>query len=277
MFGSGTLGIIAGAGELPRRIIAECKASKRSCFVVAFEGITDASTTEGVLHTRLHIAKIGKAIRALREAGAGEIVMAGRVGRPHPSTLRPDFTGLKLLTLFRKLSTQGDDAVFSTIIRFLETKGFKVVGVDHVLADLVIREGAFGKHAPDKRAQNDIHIGMRAAREIGKLDIGQAVIVQGGVILGVEGAEGTDRLVSRCAELQNEGPGGVLVKMKKPGQDARVDLPSIGLYTVENAYAAGLRGIAVEAGGALVINRDLVRKKADELGLFIVGITPDAL
>lgn len=267
-----TLGIIAGAGELPRRIVRECREKNRECFVIAFEGITDATTTEDVPHTTLHIGRVGQAVKALKHAGAKELVMAGRVGRPNPSTLRPDFMGLKLLAHLTRLKSHGDDAIFSTIITFLEKQDFAVKGVDAILSDLLIQAGAFGKHTPDATAQRDIALGARVVQGIGKFDIGQAVIVQAGQVLGVEGAEGTDRLVARCKELQAEGSGGVLVKMKKPGQDSRVDLPSIGIYTVENAYASGLRGIAVEAGGALVINRDLVRKRADELGLFIVGI-----
>ena len=266
------IGIIAGAGELPRRIITECHAQKRDIFVIAFENITDSSTTHNVDHAILHIGKVGKVINALRKAGVEEVVMAGRVGRPSPSSLHPDFTGLKLLATFARLPEQGDDAVFSAIIRFLEQKGFTVIGADDVLQELLIQEGNFNTITPDTTAEHDIRLGIHAALEIGKLDIGQAVIVQQGQILGVEGAEGTDRLVMRCKDLHQEGLGGVLVKMKKPGQDSRVDLPSIGVYTVENAYASGLRGIAVEAGGALVINREQVKAKADELGLFIVGV-----
>lgn len=269
---AGTLGIIAGAGELPRRIVRSCKDKGRDCFVIGFEGITDITTTEGVPHTTLHIGRVGQALKTLKNAGASELVLAGRVGRPNPSTLRPDFVGLKLMAHLTRLKSHGDDAVFSTIIAFIEKQGFTVKGVDQILSDLLIQAGPFGKHAPDKLAERDIKLGARVVQGIGQFDIGQAVIVQGGVVLGIEGAEGTDRLVARCKDLQTEGPGGVLVKMKKPGQDTRVDLPSIGIYTVENAYASGLRGIAVEAGGALVINRELVKQRADELGLFIVGV-----
>lgn len=266
------LGIIAGSGELPRRVIRACKEDGKDIFVVAFEGITDHETIEGVNHKLIHIGKVGETIKAFKNENVSTLVLAGKVGRPSFSSLKMDFSALRLLTKLAKLPSQGDDKVFSAIISFLEEKDFKIIGVDDVLKELLIPAGPLGNIKPDKTAQKDIEIGIKAALTIGQLDIGQAVIIQQGQILGVEGAEGTDNLVARCKSLLAEGKGGVLVKMKKPGQDHRVDLPSIGVHTIENAHASGLRGIAIEAGGSLVINRKNVISKANELGLFVVGI-----
>jgi len=127
---------------------------------------------------------------------------------------------------------------------------------------------------PDEQAEADIKRGIEVARGLGALDVGQAVVVQQGIVLGVEAIEGTDRLIRRCGELRREGPGGVLVKMKKPGQDRRLDLPTIGVNTVREAASAGLRGIAVETGGALVLGRDAVTAEADRMGLFVIGVSP---
>ena len=132
--------------------------------------------------------------------------------------------------------------------------------------------GTLGALSPDDEAQADIAVACRVARAVGALDIGQAVIVQQGMVLGVEAIEGTDALLKRCRDLRREGPGGVLVKLKKPDQEARVDLPTIGPATVEGARAAGLKGIAIEAGGALVIDLPAVIAAADEAGLFIIGV-----
>jgi len=266
------LGIIAGSGELPKQVISACKKQGRDYFVIGFEGITAATTIKNTPHKLVHIGKVGATLKTLKSEGVKEVLMAGRVGRPPLSSLKTDFGALKLITEFRKLKSQGDDKIFTTIIKFIEKSGFKVIGADDVLKDLLISKETVGTKKPDRIALNDIEVGKKTALEIGKLDIGQAVIVQMGQILGVEGPEGTDNLVKRCKSLHSEGPGGVLVKMKKPGQDARVDLPSIGVSTIENAHKSGLRGIAVEAGGALVINRDKVKQKADELGLFVIGI-----
>ena len=267
-----TLGIIAGSGELPRSVLAECRRTGRDAFVVAFEGITDASTTRNVAHEWIHIGKAASVVQAFKSRGITQVLMVGSVGRPPPSSLRLDFTGLRLLATLMQLPSQGDNEVFTCIIGFLEQRGLRIVGPASVLDGLLIEEGPLNSIEPDALARKDIAIGLEAASHLGILDIGQAVVVQMGQTLGLEGAEGTDRLVTRCKELHSEGPGGVLVKIKKPTQDPRVDLPSIGVYTVENAYAAGLRGIAVEAGSTLVINRDAVIEKADELGLFVTGV-----
>jgi DUF1009 family protein len=133
-------------------------------------------------------------------------------------------------------------------------------------------EGALGRVEPDAEAAADIAHGLRIARALGALDIGQAVVVQQGLVLGVEAIEGTDALIARCAGLRRDGPGGVLVKAAKPGQERRIDLPAIGARTVAAAAAAGLRGIAAEAGAALLLDRDEVVRRADAAGLFVVGV-----
>ena len=125
---------------------------------------------------------------------------------------------------------------------------------------------------PDAQALADIEHGQRLARALGALDIGQAVVVQQGLVLGVEAIEGTDALLRRCAALRREGPGGVLVKVEKPGQEQRADRPTIGPQTVALAAEAGLRGIAVEAGATIVLDRDEVVAAADRAGLFVLGI-----
>ncbi|NDF12953.1 MAG: DUF1009 domain-containing protein, partial [Proteobacteria bacterium] len=188
------LGIIAGSGDLPREVIDTLKASKRDFFVVAFEGETDTATVNAAPHAWFHLGKIGKAMKRLEQEAANKIVMVGRVGRPAVSALHMDYSAVRLLAKLKKLRAQGDDAIFSAIIQFLEEHKFSVVGVDEVLPELVMPKGILGKVKPDAVAENDMKIGTRVAKEIGLLDIGQAVIIQRGQILGVEGAEGTDRL-----------------------------------------------------------------------------------
>jgi hypothetical protein len=129
-----------------------------------------------------------------------------------------------------------------------------------------------GKVTPDDQAQQDIARGLSVVKALGEADVGQAVIVQQGIVLGVEASEGTDALIARCAALKREGPGGVLVKLAKPQQDDRFDLPTIGPETIAAAAKTGLSGIAIEAGRSLVIDRDKVRQLADEAGIFVVGL-----
>jgi DUF1009 family protein len=151
--------------------------------------------------------------------------------------------------------------------------GFLVVGADDILgADDLMPLGLLGRHRPDDEAKADIEHGMRVAHALGAVDIGQAVIVQQGLVLGVEAAEGTDELLRRCAALRRDGPGGVLVKMAKPGQERRADRPTIGPRTVALAAASGLRGIAAEAGMALVIDRAELVRVADQAGFFLIGV-----
>ena len=130
-----------------------------------------------------------------------------------------------------------------------------------------------GSHLPDPVAAQDIVRGFEVARSLGAADVGQAVVVQEGIVLGVEAAEGTDALLARCFDLRQAGLGGVLIKAKKPQQERRADLPTIGVDTIKNAHAAGLRGIAIEAGHALIIDKSSVSALADDLVIFVVGHT----
>jgi DUF1009 family protein len=171
----------------------------------------------------------------------------------------------------------GDDGLLSALIRELErSEGFRVIGADDLLPYLLAPVGVYGAQEPDERAMGDIEEGLRAARATGAQDAGQAAVVQQGRVLCVEGRAGTDDMLEQAAEARSAGPGGVLVKVSKPGQETRADLPTIGVTTVEAARAAGLSGIAVEAGGTLIVDRAAVIKAADSAGLFIIGIdVPD--
>ena len=166
----------------------------------------------------------------------------------------------------------GDDGLLSALVAELEREGFRVLGPEDLLCAGLAPEGPLGRLLPDAQARADIARGTEIARALGELDIGQAVVVQQGLVLGVEAIEGTDQLLRRCADLRREGPGGVLVKLEKPTQERRVDRPTIGPQTVTLAAAAGLRGIAVEAEATIVVDRDQVAAAADRAGLFVVGI-----
>src|SRR5262249_48270945 len=147
----------------------------------------------------------------------------------------------------------GDDAILKGIIRFLEDEGFRVVGSEEILAGLLAPYGILGKVRPDGQAKDDIAQGMEVAKALGEMDIGQAVIVENGHVLGTEGAEGTDALIERCSKLRKEKGRAVLVKVRKPSQDGRADRPAVGVQTVEKIHAAGFGGIAVEANEALIL------------------------
>lgn len=268
-----TLGIIAGSGSLPRQLIESCISQDRTLFVIAVENETDPETTEGVPHIWLRLGALGEALEHLRKAGVEELVLAGKINRPSLSSLRPDMVGAKLIGRLGMSLLGGDAAIFKTIIAFLEEQGFRIIGIDDVMQDLVAPEGPIGRLLPDKQAQKDIALGARVARVIGGYDVGQAVVVKNGLVLGIEAAEGTDALIMRCGELKGEGKGGVLVKARKPVQENRVDLPTIGVHTVELVRQAGFAGIAVEAKQSIVVGKREVICAADAAGIFVIGFT----
>jgi UDP-2,3-diacylglucosamine hydrolase len=268
---AGKLGILAGAGELPARIIEACRTQSRPFFVVAFTGSADPALVAELPHAWVRLGAAAEFLRHLRENGVDELVMAGAVRRPTLAALRPDWRAAKFLARVG-LAAFGDDGLLRALIKELEAEGFRVVGVDSILGGALAPQGALGRHAPDAEAEADIALGLKVARSLGALDVGQAAVVQQGLVLGVEAIEGTDALIARCGPLMRAGRGGVLVKTTKPGQELRADLPTIGPRTVAACAAAGIAGIAVEAGAALLIDRAEIVAAADRAGLFVVGV-----
>ena len=267
------LGILAGGGVLPRLLVDMCREEGRAVFVLAFKGFTDTETLSDVEHDWVRLGEVGAALDALRKAGVEDLVLAGPVRRPSLAALRPDARALKF---FARVGGKalGDDGLLRGAIRVLEEEeGFRVIGVDDVLSGVTSPAGQLGKYKPDDAADRDIERGTAVLHALGSADVGQAVVVQDGLVLGVEAVEGTDALLSRCAGLRREGPGGVLVKLGKPGQETRADLPTIGVDTIRGAKNAGLRGVAVEAGITLILSRAQVIAEADEAGLFLVGLS----
>ena len=269
------LGIIAGGGTLPQTLINHCLQNKREFFVLAIENNADkAIFTEDIPHKWIRIGQAGTGFKLMHEQNVQEIVMIGTIHRPTLADLLPD---LRTAAFFAKigLKSVGDDGILRALVKEIESENMRVVGIHEVIPDLLVKEGVLTKHKPDKQALADISRGVEVARELGKLDVGQAVIVQQGLVLGVEGIEGTDKLIERCGTYQRKGVGGVLVKLRKPQQDMRIDLPTIGTKTIENLHSAGMRGVAVHAGNALIVDEEKVIALADKYSMFICGIEPE--
>ena len=267
------IGIIAGGGALPGLLAAACRAGGRPYYLLGLTGFADAQLLGQEPDDWIRLGEAGQGFERLRAAGVSAVVMAGSVRRPTLADLRPD---MRTAAFFARIAGRalGDDGLMKAVIFELEREGFAVIGPQDILANLTARMGCLGRTMPDAQAKADIALGMKVAHELGRLDVGQAVVVQQGLVLGLEGIEGTAALIARCGELRRAGPGGVLVKMKKPQQDRRADLPVIGVDTVTQAANAGLRGIAVEAGGSLILGAQAVAELADSLGLFVIGVTP---
>jgi hypothetical protein len=196
------------------------------------------------------------------------------MNRPTLLDVVPDFRGALLLPRFIKRMKTGDDALLRLVVEFLEENGLRVIGAETILTSLLAAEALLTRAAPDAAHEAEIDVAIRAARDIGARDIGQGAVVRRGNVIALEDIKGTDAMLARVAAehpADARGRSGVLVKLPKPTQERRVDLPTIGTRTVERAAAAGLAGIAVEAGGAIIADADEVARVADALGLFVLG------
>jgi len=266
-----TLGLVAGAGMMPVEIIRHCNRNNIPVFAIGLEPFACEEQLAEVPHIFAKIGEAGKMIKALRENNVHNIVLAGGIKRPSFKELLPDWEGVKIAAKLA-MKSMSDDNLFRTLIDEVEKRGFKILGIEEVVPDMLFQEGIYGKVKPTKDDMSDIERGWTVAKAIGAVDVGQAVVVQEGLVLAMEAIEGTDMVLSRAAALRKAGKKPIMVKVLKPGQDMRVDLPAIGLQTIDLFIKYGIGGIAVEAGGILLIEKDAVIKKADENGIFIIGL-----
>ena len=265
------LGMIAGGGMMPVEIIKHCNDTGREIFVVGIEPYAKEDELKDAPHVFCTMGEVGKMLKAFEKNGVQEIVLAGGIKRPSFKELIPDWEGAKLMAKLA-LKKMSDNNLFIAVMDEIERHGFKVVGIEEVVPEMMFQEGIYGKVKPSGEDMDDIKRGVTVAKALGAVDVGQAVVVQEGMVLAVEAIEGTDMMLSRAATVKKQGKAPVMVKILKPGQDMRVDLPAIGLQTVEQLKKYGMRGIAVEAGGILLIEREAVIKMADEAGIFILGM-----
>jgi DUF1009 family protein len=270
------VGILAGGGPLPGRVADAAVRAGHQVFVVAFQDYADPLVVERFPHAWARPAAAGRILSLMRDHGCRDIVLIGPVKRPGLRDLRPDAEGARLLARIGRAFFAGDDGLLAAIVQVLGEEGFTVRGAHEFLAAETGRLGTLGRHAPDEAARADIARGWAVLEALGRADVGQACVVQGGAVLAVEAIEGTDRMVRRAGELALPGPGGVLVKRCKPGQDRRADMPALGPETVVAAAASGLRGVAFEAGGTLLIDESETIARADAAGLFLLGFDPEA-
>lgn len=268
------LGIIAGAGPLPVRVAAAARDAGRPVFAVALEGYADTAALAPYPHAAARLGAAGRIMELLRAHACRDIVLIGPVRRPSLLNLRPDAEGARLLARIGRAAFAGDDGFLAAIVSVLGEEGFRVLGAHELLTEAVGPRGLQSQAAPDADAMADIARAVAVVRALGAVDVGQGCVVQQGIVLAVEAIEGTDAMLARAATLARPGPGGVLVKLVKPGQDRRADLPTIGPRTVDAAASAGLRGIAYEAGGTLFTDRAAVVARADAAGLFLLGLDP---
>lgn len=273
------VGIVAGHGRLPINVAQCLAAAGHSPFIVHIEGEAEAGTgLADFEHESLPLEDFGGLAPLLKRHRVTHVVLAGGVDRrPDWRAVRPRLSLLTLLPKAIAALAKGDDGLLRALVRSLEARGFKIVGAHEIVPDLLAQEGVMTRAQPQKADWADLRAGLVAARAIGALDIGQGAVAIGGRAIALEGIEGTDQLLARVAAMRGHGrlagkKRGTLVKSAKPGQEMRADLPAVGPATVDGAHAAGLVGIGVEAGGTLVLDYSRMIQRADELGLFVLGL-----
>jgi DUF1009 family protein len=274
------LGLIAGGGALPIELATHCQAAGRPFAVMRLRGFADPAL-QVFPGREVGLGELGKCFKALRAAGCEVVCFAGTVDRPDFAKLMPDLRGLAALPGIIAAARHGDDALLRKVLGEFEKDGFAIEGAHEVVGEMTLPRGPLGRHAPTEHHRADIDRALIVARAIGRLDVGQGAVVCDGLVLAVEAQEGTDAMLRRVAELPEairgkaERPRGVLAKAPKPIQETKVDLPTIGVATLQRAARAGLAGVVGEAGRLLVVDREAVIACADDLGLFVLGVEPE--
>lgn len=275
--GKAPLGIVAGGGSFPAAVAEAAAADGREVVLFLIQGFADPAL-ERWPHHWFRLGSLGSVTSWAKARGVREVVMVGALTRPRMRDLGFDFTMLRLLPRIARLFRGGDNHLLSGVLGLVSEQGFTLVGAHEVAPRLLLPQGVLGALQPTETQEADIARGLDVIRALGPFDVGQGVIVVDGLVAAVEAAEGTDQMLARYGEMRRSGRlrfaagKGVLVKAPKPGQDRRVDLPSLGPQTVTRAAEVGLAGIAFEAGGAIVPDAQALVEAADAAGLFVAGI-----
>ncbi len=273
------LGIVCGAGSFPIALADSVQKRGRPVVMLALRGFADKAV-ERFPHEWMPFGAFGTSVALARKHNLRDIVTIGSVYRPKLLDFRLDWTTLKILPRLARLYRGGDDHLLSGVAALLEEYGFRLLSIAEVAPELMLPAGILGANKPSAEDETDIAFGFELLRALGPFDVGQAVAISGRRVLAVEAAEGTTGMLMRLAKLKKSGRlklsdrAGVLVKAPKPSQSRRIDLPAVGVETVRQAAEAGLRGIAVEAGGTIVPDASAMVRAADSAGLFLAGVAP---
>ena len=267
------LGLIAGNGRFPLIFAQAAKCAGLSVIAVAHRGETD-SAIEAVADkvTWVYVGQLGKIIRTFQRFGVSEAVMAGGIRKVKLfGNFRPDLRGARFLA---GLKSREDDALLRGIANELESDGIRVVESTLCVPQIISAQGVLTKRAPAEEEWQDIKLGFTIAKEVGRLGIGQTVIVKKQVVLAVEAVEGTDAAIRRAGALAKAGC--VVVKVSKPQQDLRFDVPAVGIETINRMHEVRAAVLAVEAGKTILLEKDELLRQADQYGMAVVGVAADA-
>ncbi len=264
-----SLGIVAGAGQFPILCARAARNEGFNVYVAAHRGETDPAIEADADGVRwVHLGQLGKVIGFFKKNGVEQVLFAGAITKKRIfHDVRPDIRGI---TAWKRIKSRLDDGILRAVADELLRDGITVVPSTLYLKELITPEGVLTRKRPDEGMEQDIEFGLGLAREIGRLDIGQCVVVKDRAVIAVEAIEGTDATVLRAGELA--GPGTVVIKVCKPGQDTRFDLPAVGIKTIETMHRAGATCLAVEAGRSLLFDREETLRLADSYGMVVVGV-----
>lgn len=263
------IGLIAGSGSLPLILSEKIKRDGLKVVSIAFKGLSheDLSRFSDNIHW-INLGELGRLIKILKKEGVRKAVMAGKVPKTLMfSNLKPD---LRAVTFFMKLKDKKDDSILLALADELESEGIALEKLLVYLNHLLAPEGVITSKSPSEEEMKDVRFGLNLAKEIGRLDIGQTVVVKNQAALAIEAIEGTDEAIRRGGEL---GKGDVVVvKVSKPQQDMRFDVPVVGLKTMDALKQARAKVLALEAGKTILLDKDEMINEANEIGLSIIGI-----
>jgi UDP-2,3-diacylglucosamine hydrolase len=266
---SENIGLIAGKGQFPLLFAQAARQQGATVIAVAHRGETDPALAS--LVTELHwiyVGQLGKLIRIFKSAGVRQAVMAGGISRGRLfREFRPDW---RALSVVRRAGAGQDDRLLRAVAEELEAEGITIAPSTLFLHDLLAAAGPLSRRSPTPEELADINLGLQAAKELGRLDIGQCVVVRRQVVVALETIEGTDATIRRGGALS--GPGAVVVKVSKPGQDLRFDVPAVGLETIATMREVRAAALAVEAGMTLIFDRPEMLKAADQAGIAVWGL-----
>ena len=263
------IGLIAGSGQFPIIFAKAAKSKGLAVYAAAYMNEADPVLKDHVdLIEWLHIGQVKRVINFFKQNNISEAVMLGAIKKTRMfSDVRPD---MKAISMIAGMRHTHDNGILSAFARILEKEGIKIQPSTFLLPELLAREGCWTKRRPGKSEKADIKLGWNLAKEIGRLDIGQCVVVGGGSILAVEAIDGTDATILRGGKL---GKGNaVVVKVCKPNQDIRFDIPAVGAQTIKTMYQAEAKAIAIEAGKAVVFDRQEMIDLANKHGISIVAL-----
>jgi hypothetical protein len=265
------LGIFAGRGNLPKILIEQCKKEGRKFILFLLNSedyLIDYSPFNPVF---LSYGSVEEFLEILKNKNIQEMVFVGAVNKPNFSEIKVDKTGAILVAKILANKILGDDAVLRTVINFFEKRGVKILPINEILDCVISKKTVLSKIKPDENDLENIKIAEEAIKYFAKFDVGQSLVVSQKQIIAVEALEGTDNMIDRCKNLVcNYKENAILVKVKKPKQTKKADLPTIGIDTVENCYKAGIKGISVQAKSTLILEKEEVIKKIDQLQMFLV-------